>query len=42
MSGLLKNVATELAKCRVNIEVVEELRLKKLGTEWAADFTFFF
>jgi len=42
MSGLLKAVATELAKYKLDFVVVEEFRLKTLGTEWAVDFRFSF
>jgi hypothetical protein len=42
ISGLLKEVAAELANYKLDFVVVEEFRLKKLGTEWAVDFSFFF
>ena len=41
MSGLIKAVATELAKYKLDFVSLGELRLKKIGTEWAVDFTFF-
>ena len=42
MPGLLKVVATELANYRLDFVVVEGFKSKKLGTEWAVDFSFFF
>jgi len=42
MSGLLKAVATELAKYKLDFAVLEEFRLNKVGAEWAVDFTFLF
>jgi hypothetical protein len=35
-------VTTELAKYKLDFVVVEEFRLKTLGTERAVDFGFFF
>jgi hypothetical protein len=42
MPGLLKVVAIGLANYKLYFVVLDELRLKKLGTEWAVDFSFFF
>jgi len=42
MPGLVKAVATELATYKLDFVVVEEFRLKKVGTEWAEDFCFSF
>jgi len=42
MPGLLKAVATELAKYKLYLVVVEELRFYKLRTEWAVSFIFSF
>jgi hypothetical protein len=41
MSGLLKAVTTELVKYKLDFVSLWELRLKKLGSEWAVDITFF-
>jgi len=38
MLGLLKAVTTKLVKYKLDFV---ELKLKKLGTRWAVDFTFF-
>ena len=42
MPGLLKVVATELAKYILGFVVVDEFKSNKLGTEWAVDFRFHF
>jgi hypothetical protein len=41
-SGLLKTVARELGKYKLNLEGVQEVRWVKGGTEWAEDYTFFY
>jgi hypothetical protein len=41
-SGLPKEVAADLANYKLDFVAVEEFRLKKLGTEWTVDFSFFF
>ena len=38
MLGLLKGVATDLAKYKSNFSVLEVFRLYRVGTEWAEDF----
>jgi molybdopterin-guanine dinucleotide biosynthesis protein len=42
ISGLLKELAAELANYKLDFVLVEEFRLKELGTEWAVDFSFLF
>jgi len=42
MSGLLKAVATELVKYKLDFVSLGELRLKKIGTEWAVVLIFSF
>ena len=41
-SWLVKALATELAKYKLDFVVLEEFRLNKLGTEWAVNFSFSF
>jgi exonuclease III len=40
--GLLKTVARELGKCKLDLVGVQEVRWEKGGTEWAEDYTFFY
>jgi hypothetical protein len=40
--ALLKAVATEIAKYKIDFPVAEEFRLNKVGHELAVDFTFLF
>jgi len=42
MPGLLEAVATELANYELDFVILEEFRLKKVGTEWAVDFSLLF
>jgi len=42
MTRLLKAVATELAKYKLDFAVFEEFISNKLDTEWAVDFIYFF
>jgi hypothetical protein len=40
MPSLLKTMATELAKNKIDFVVLQEVRFKKVGNEWAVDFIF--
>jgi exonuclease III len=40
--GLLKTVARELGKYKLDLMGVQEVRWEKGGTEWAKDYTFFY
>jgi hypothetical protein len=40
--GLLKTVARELGKCKLELVGVQEFRWEKGGTEWAQHYTFFY
>jgi hypothetical protein len=42
MPGLLKAAGTELAKYKLYFMLLESFWMKKLGPEWAVDFTIYF